>query len=94
MPIPRRLPLAGAPMSRSYNCGEGAAGPYADALRLEIAVVAWVAPAAGGTNLGLATIASGRDVSGVFRNPKDCVSTCALELKILDRVGKLAGAAP
>src|SRR5262249_32407833 len=34
--------LAGAPMSRSFACGEGATGSYADQLRLEIAVVAWV----------------------------------------------------
>jgi hypothetical protein len=84
--------LAGAPMSRSFSCGEGAAGPYADALRLEIAVVAWVASSeTNGTTISFATIASGRDISGVFRAPRPCASTGALETKLLERVTKLVG---
>ena len=84
--------LAGSPMSRSFTCGEGPTGPYADSFRLEIAVVAWVSPADGGTTkLGLAAIASGRDVTGVGRNPKECVSTGALEIKLLDRITKIVG---
>ena len=31
-------------LAKLYNCGEGPVGPYADSFRLEIAVVAWVAP--------------------------------------------------
>ena len=82
--------LAGAPMSRSFDCGIGATGPYADSFRLEIAVVAWVKPGAnGGTTLGLATIASGSDITGVFRKPKECASTGALETRLLDRVSKI-----
>jgi hypothetical protein len=87
----RMTSLAGSPMSRAFECGRSPAGPYADSFRLEIAVVAWVAPLAGGTNLGLATIASGRDISGVGRNPKECASTGALELKLLDRITKIVG---
>lgn len=87
----RQRVLAGAPMARSFDCGEGPTGPIANLFRLEVAVVAWVSPEDGATKLGLATVASGRDVSGVFRNPKECASTGALELKILDRVKQLTG---
>src|SRR5207247_1256165 len=83
--------LAGSPMSRSFTCGEGPTGPYADSFRLEIAVVAWVSKASGGTTVGLATIASGRDISGVGRNPKECVSTGAIETKMLDRIKSYVG---
>jgi hypothetical protein len=83
--------LAGGPMSRSFSCGEGAAGPYADQLRLEIAVVAWVSVEGDHTILSLASIASGRDISGVFRAPRPCVATGALETKLYDRVKRLAG---
>jgi hypothetical protein len=83
--------LAGAQMSRWFNCGESSMGQNADSFRLEMAIVAWVKPEGTGTDLGLATIASGRDVSGVFRNPKECQSTGALELKIYDKVMSLVG---
>ena len=83
-------PLAGAALSRSFECGDGATGANADAFRLEIAVVAFVKPAAdGGTTLGLATIASGRDPAGPMRKPKECASTGSLETKLLARVNKL-----
>src|SRR5262249_11696796 len=88
----RMTSLAGAPMSRSYDCGEAPTGPYADALRLEIAVVAWVVPSASGTKLGLATLASGRDLT-VGRVPRVCVSTGALETKLADRITKIVGKA-
>ena len=74
-----------------FSCGDGSAGANADSFRLEIAVVAWVKAEGTGTSIGLATIASGRDVSGVFRNPRECPSTGALELKILDRIQRLVG---
>ena len=82
--------LAGSPMSRSFSCGDSPTGPNADSFRLEIAVVAWVAPGDGGTTkLGLATIASGRDITGVGRAPKECASTGALEIKLRDRINKI-----
>lgn len=87
----RQRVLAGAPMAKSFDCGEGPSGPIANLFRLEVALVAWVTPADGGTKLGLATVASGRDVSGVFRKPKECASTGSLELKVLDRVKQLTG---
>src|SRR4051812_4326863 len=69
--------LVGLPMSRSFNCGEGPTGAHADSYRLEVAVVAWVAEdkSGSGTKLSLATIASGRDISGVNRIAKECPST-------------------
>jgi hypothetical protein len=87
----RMTSFAGAPMSRSFDCGEAPTGSNANSFRLEIAVVAWVAPAGTGTKLGLATIASGRDITGPSRVPKECVSTGSLETKILDRVTKIVG---
>ena len=83
--------FASAPMSRWFSCGEGTLGPNADSFRLEIAVVAWVKPEGTGTSLGIATIASGRDVSGVFRNAKECPSTGNLEVKIYDKITSLVG---
>ncbi|MEO7084142.1 MAG: hypothetical protein ABI442_19710 [Gemmatimonadaceae bacterium] len=83
--------LANAPMSHWFLCGEGAMGANADIFRLEIAVVAWVKPEGAGTTLGVAAIASGRDVSGVFRNPKECQSNGALEVKIYDKIVSLVG---
>lgn len=84
--------LAGAPLSRAFNCGEGALGPFADAWRLEIAFVAWVRPSPkGGTTLSLATIASASDVSGAYRVPKECGSLGSLETKFVDRVNKRLG---
>lgn len=77
-------------LSKLYNCGDGPTGPYADSFRLEIAVVAWVSRAGEGSKLGLATIASARDVSGAH-NPRPCDSSGALETKILERVTKLVG---
>lgn len=83
--------LVGLPMSRSFNCGEGPTGAHADAYRLEIAVVAWVAEDKSGTKLSLATIASGRDISGVNRAPKACPSSGTVEMKLLEAITKIVG---
>jgi hypothetical protein len=78
-------------LSKLYNCGEGPTGPFADSFRLEIAVIAWVAPSSAGAKLGLATVASARDVSGVAHPSRACYSTGTLETKILERVTKTVG---
>jgi hypothetical protein len=78
-------------LSKLYNCGEGPTGPFADSFRLEIAVVAWVSPAPAGSKLGVATVASARDVSGVAHPSRACYSTGVLETKILEAVTRLAG---
>lgn len=83
--------LVGLPMSRSFNCGESLTGPYADAMRLEVAVVAWVADDKPGTKLKLASIASGRDVSGVTRASKMCSSLGTVEMKLLEAITKIVG---
>jgi hypothetical protein len=88
----RSLTLAGAPMARSFECGEGPTGQYANSFRLQIVIVAFVGAASdGGTKLGLAVIASGRDITGAYRVSKECASTGSLESKILDRVTKIVG---
>jgi len=81
--------FAGAPLSRSFSCGESATGPNADAFRLTIVVAAWVKPGKdAGTTLALAVAASGADISGVYRNPRECASTGWIEQKILAGVQK------
>jgi hypothetical protein len=87
----RMRTLAGGLMSRSFSCGESATGPLADSFRLEIAIAVWVTPAeGGGSKIGVASVASGRDVSGVFHGPQGCTSTGGLEAKILDRIQRTA----
>jgi hypothetical protein len=83
--------LGGELLSKAFDCGEGPTGKFADSYRLEIAVVAYVEPrAGGGTRLGLASVANGRDPTGPFRYPKECASTGRLELRIVDRIKSLA----
>lgn len=84
--------LAGAMLSKSYDCGEGPTGPYADSYQLDIVVVAYVAPLAGsGTRLGVSTVASGRDLTGPIRVPKACYSTGRIERLVFDEVTKHTG---
>ena len=84
--------LAGATLSKSYDCGEGLTGPYADSYQLDIVVVAYVVPLAGsGTRLGVSTVASGRDLTGPIRVPKACLSTGRLERLLFDEVTKRTG---
>lgn len=83
--------LAGALLSKSYDCGDGPTGPFADSYRLEIAVVAYVVPAGTGTRLGVATLASGRDLTGPIRIPRACLSTGRIERLVFDEVTKLTG---
>lgn len=81
--------LAGAPMSRSFSCGESGTGPNADAFRLSIAIAIWVKPGkSGGTTIGVAAAASGSDISGVYRNPRACASTGRVEQLIVDGIQK------
>jgi hypothetical protein len=81
--------LGGSVMSRSFSCGESATGPNADAFRLSIAIAARVKPGPNGnTVLGLAAAASGSDITGVYRNPRECASTGFIEQKILNAVQK------
>jgi hypothetical protein len=88
----RTRSIAGALLSKSYDCGEGPTGPYADSYRLEIAMVAYVVPTAGsGTRLGISTVASGRDLTGPIRVPRACLSTGRLEKLVFDEVTKLTG---
>ena len=79
--------LNGTILSKLYDCGEGATGPYADAFRLEIAVAAFVKPdGQGGTTLGIATIANGRDPGGTSRAARGCASTGRLEDMLTQRI--------
>ena len=88
----RSRSLAGALLSKSFDCGEGPTGPYADSYQLDIVVVAYVVPASGGgTRLGVSTIASGRDLTGPIRVPKGCHSTGRLEKLVFEEVTKRTG---
>lgn len=84
--------LAGAMLSKSYDCGEGPTGPYADSYQLDIVVVAYVVPLPGkGTRLGVSTVASGRDLTGPIRVAKACYSTGRLEQLVFDEITKRTG---
>ena len=84
--------LAGALMSMSFSCGEGATGPNADSFRLTIAIVTWVKPAAiGKTTLGIASVASGQSLEGARRGARECASLGRIEGKIVDQVRKTLG---
>ena len=85
--------LGGSVLSKSFDCGEGPAGPKANTYRLEIAVAAYVTPIPGstGTRLGLAVVAEGRDPTGPYTTPRSCASTGALETKIVEKVRQLTG---
>jgi hypothetical protein len=85
--------FAGAPLSLSYECGDGATGPNADSYRLTIAVVAWVRPDPknGKSILSLASLASAESVEGARRAPRACTSTGRIEGKIVDEVRKILG---
>jgi hypothetical protein len=84
--------LAGALLSKSYDCGDGPTGPIADSYNLEIVVVAYVVPGPGtGTRLGVSTIASGRDLTGPIRVPRGCLSTGRLEKLVFDEITKRTG---
>jgi hypothetical protein len=88
----RSRSLAGALLSKSFDCGAGPTGPYADSHQLEIVVVAYVAPSdGGGTRLGVSTIASGRDLTGPIGVPKACLSTGRIEKLIFEEVTKRTG---
>lgn len=88
----RSRALAGALLSKSYDCGEGPTGPYADSYQLDIVVVAYVKPLPGnGTQLGVSTVASGRDLTGPIRVAKGCFSTGRLERLVFDEVTKRTG---
>jgi len=81
--------LSGAPMSRSFSCGDAAYGPVADSYRISIAIAVWVKPGANlGTAFATAVVASGSDITGVQRNPRECGSTGRIEQKILEGVQK------
>ena len=85
--------LGGTMLSKSFDCGEGPAGPKANTYRLQIAVAAYVTPIPGSnaTRLGLAVVAEGRDPTGPYATPRQCASTGALETRIVEKVRQLTG---
>ncbi len=89
----RMRSFAGDLMSKSFDCGEDPTGPNADSHRIEIAVVAYVAPApsGGGTQLGLSVVAQGREPAGPYRRPRACASTGSLERKLHAKIVQIAG---
>jgi hypothetical protein len=87
--------FAGDLLSKSFDCGDDPTGPSANSQRVEIAVVAYIAPAPSGetgTRLGVSIVAQGREVAGPRRAPRPCASTGALERKLRNKIQQLAGA--
>jgi len=88
----RMRSFAGDLLSKSFACGEDVTGPNANSHRIEIAVVAYVAPSPerdGGTRLGLAVVAQGRAPDGPYRAPRMCASTGSLERKLYAKIVEL-----
>ena len=84
--------FAGSVLSHWFDCGDSAVGSYADQFRLQIALAIFANPAPGGaTRLGIATVASAIDPSGVSRYPKSCGSKGTLEAKLFSLIAKKAG---
>jgi hypothetical protein len=85
--------FAGAQMSRWFDCGEMGVLPAANSFRMQIAIAAFVNTAAdGGTRLGIAAAASGRDPTGSTPGPRACNSTGNLETALAAKIAKKAGA--
>jgi hypothetical protein len=87
----KRIKLGPTQLSQLFSCGDGPAGAHADFYRLTIAIVSWVKPREGGeSTLGIAVAASGQDITGVYKAPRECASTGRIEQKIKDKVELLA----
>jgi hypothetical protein len=79
--------MAGAQMSKWFNCGAGMTGPNADNYRLDIAFIAIIdKDGAANTRLRVGAIGSGVDVAGNAKDPVACASSGLLESKLLEVV--------
>lgn len=84
--------FAGKQMSTWVDCGIGHTGPTANAYRVNLAILAGVAPAReGGTSVRIAVAAGAQAYSGPLGDPIACESTGAIERRLLDLVRAGAG---
>jgi hypothetical protein len=78
---------AGAQPSAYINCGSSMTGLNADNYRLTLAVGALLTPlTAERTRLGVALVASGRDITGDSKDPVNCGSHGTFEHKVAELV--------
>jgi hypothetical protein len=79
--------FANKSMSTWVDCGIGHTGPTANAYRVNMAIMAGVAPAKdGGSNLRVAVAAGAQALSGALGDPIACESTGAIERRMLEIV--------
>jgi hypothetical protein len=84
--------FAGSLMSHSFDCGQTGTVPSADSFRMQLAVAVYIdAAPGGGTRLGVAAAASGKDPTGTSPAPRACNSTGNLETKITNVIAKKSG---
>lgn len=84
--------MAGIPLSRSFRCGQGRAGDYADLWRLATAYAIYVKPDGEHSTIGIALAAGASDVEGASKPAVQCAVTGGfvkhfvklLELKALE----------
>lgn len=83
--LTRSRSLAGSQMSRWLNCGTGITGPNADNWRVYIAIAAILdRMAADSTRIRIGMVAGAQDMQGNSKDPVVCVTSGALEAKLLE----------
>ncbi|MCC6930632.1 MAG: hypothetical protein IT359_16710 [Gemmatimonadaceae bacterium] len=86
--------FAGKQMSTWVDCGIGHTGPTANAYRVNMAILAGVAPSTdGGSNVRIAVAAGAQAYSGPLGDPIACESTGAIERRVLELVRAATGGA-
>jgi hypothetical protein len=73
-----RSRLAGLPISRSFRCGNGPTGEYADVWRVNIAYTLYVVPDGSNSSVGLGSIAGASDIEGASKPSVQCATTGGL----------------
>ena len=73
-----RSRLAGLPISRSFRCGNGPTGEYADVWRVNVAYVVYVVPDGTNSSVGLGSVAGASDIEGASKPAVQCATTGGL----------------
>jgi hypothetical protein len=74
-----RTRLAAEAISRSFSCGRGPAGEYADTWRVNVAYVIYVQHEGNHSRVGIATVAGANDIEGASKPAVQCGRTGRLE---------------
>jgi hypothetical protein len=75
-----RSRLAGLPVSRSFRCGSGPSGEYADYWRVNVAYAIWVQDDGHQSRVGVAAVAGASDIEGASKPGVPCATTGGLPI--------------